>query len=73
MTPLTPQSPRPGTVVDDRHFLVAGRTMRGAVVEIEDSKFAAGVDGTFSRKLQLRHVGETIVRVRATLAEHQTS
>jgi hypothetical protein len=70
ITPLTLQSPRPETVVDNRHFLVAGRTMRGAVVEIEDSKFAAGVDGTFSRKLQIRQVGETIVRVRATLPEH---
>jgi hypothetical protein len=70
ITPLTLQSPRPDTAVDAPHFLVAGRTMRGAVVEIEGSKFEAGMDGTFSRKLQIKQVGETTVRVRATLPEH---
>ena len=70
VTPLTLQAPRPHMVVDSEHFLVAGRTARGASVEIEGAKFDAGADGSFSRKMQIKRPGETKVRVRATLAEH---
>ncbi len=70
VTPLTLQAPRPHMVVESRHFLVAGRTARGAEVEIEGAKFEAAKDGTFSRKMQIKRPGETQVRVRARLPDH---
>ena len=70
VTPLTLQAPRPHTVVDTESFLVAGRTPRGATVQIEGARFEADKDGAFSRTLQIKQLGETTVRVRAILPEH---
>ncbi|PKN44510.1 MAG: hypothetical protein CVU63_10345, partial [Deltaproteobacteria bacterium HGW-Deltaproteobacteria-20] len=70
VTSLTLQAPRPHMVVDTESFLVAGRAPRGAVVEIEGSRFDVGGDGSFSRRMQIKRVGETTVRVRAVVAEH---
>ena len=70
VTPLTLQSPRPHAVLDAQQFLVAGRTARGATVEIEGAKFAASDDGSFSRKMQIKRDGETQVHVRAKLPDH---
>jgi hypothetical protein len=70
ISPLTLQAPRPHTVVDTESFLVAGRSARGAVLEIEGSKFDVGADGTFSRKMQIKRPEETTVRVRARLPDH---
>jgi hypothetical protein len=65
VTPLMLDSPRPNLVVDGPNFLVAGRTWKGAVVEIEGSQVPAGADGSFARKLRVDRMGETQVRVRA--------
>lgn len=64
--PLVLESPRPQSVIDSPNFLVAGRTLKGAVVEIEGSQIPAGADGTFARKLRVDKMGVTDVRVRST-------
>ncbi len=66
VSPLTVQSPRAQSVIADSNFLVAGRTTPNAVVEIEGTKFSAGADGMFARRVQMKAVGGSDIRVRAT-------
>jgi hypothetical protein len=63
--PLVLESPRPQSVIDSENFLVAGRTLKGAVVEIEGAQVQIGADGSFARKVRVDKMGATEVRVRA--------
>ena len=65
VTPLVLDSPRPFLVVDGADFLVAGRTAKGATVEVQSARFTAGPDGSFSQGARLGTMGASEIRIRA--------
>jgi len=65
VAPLILDAPRNVAVVDSPSFLVAGRTAKGASIEIEGNAIQTNADGTFSRRMRVERMGETEVRVRA--------
>lgn len=64
--PLILESPRSHSVIDSPNFLIAGRTLKGAVVEIAGTQIPAGPDGSFARKIRIEQMGPATVQVRAT-------
>ncbi|HQP39487.1 MAG TPA: hypothetical protein PLI95_30095, partial [Polyangiaceae bacterium] len=65
VTPLVLESPRPRAVLESATFLIAGRTLKGAVIDIGGTQIATGADGAFARTLKVDQMGETTVKVRA--------
>lgn len=64
--PLILESPRSNSVIDSPNFLIAGRTLKGAVVDIAGTQIPAGADGSFARKIRIDQMGPATVQVRAT-------
>jgi hypothetical protein len=65
IAPLVLDAPRPHAVTDATNVEVAGRTLKGTMVELEGVAVNAGADGSFSRKVRVDKPGEAEVRVRA--------
>jgi hypothetical protein len=65
VTPLLLDAPRAIAVVDSPSFLVAGRTAKGASIEIEGNAIQTNADGSFARRMRVERMGETEVRIRA--------
>jgi hypothetical protein len=66
VTPLVLDSPRPRIVIDSPNFLVAGRTLKTASIELEGSQIPPSPDGSFARKIRIEKMGVTEVKLRAT-------
>src|SRR5262249_9730674 len=67
VTPLRTDLPTEHAVVDAEHFLLAGRTGRGAKVVAVGEMVAVGADGTVSKLVASPLLGDNLIWIRATV------
>jgi hypothetical protein len=65
--PLVIDAPGPGIVTDQSTFILAGKTLPGAMISAAGRGLDVGADGTFARTMNVSSVGATQIEVRAKM------
>jgi hypothetical protein len=68
--PLYVSAPGDSLVIDDAHFMLAGRTQAGGVVSVSGRPITVDANGRFAQMMSVSSIGETTIEVRASAERH---
>lgn len=70
VVPLHVSAPGESLVVDDAHFMLAGRTQAGGTVAVGGRPITVDANGRFAQMMSVSSIGQTTIEVRASAAQH---